>query len=95
MYDKNDIHRRQDNTNIFVHNGKTITLHPMKPELPKRGSCASVRKELLQVCHVYRGNANRTRVHDQKQSQWANATRPVAQMWGPKKSTVLFLILFL
>ena len=62
MYNNNGIYWMKDNTYLFVHNEKPITLHRMKPEPPKKGSRVGVAKEVLQVCHVYRGNADRTLV---------------------------------
>lgn len=61
MSNKNGIVGIWDNAYMFVHSGKHVTLHLMKPKPPKRGSRESVTKEVLQVHHVYIGNVKKTR----------------------------------
>ena len=53
MYEKNATHSMRDNTYMFMHGRKQVTLHPKKPKLPKKRSISSITKEALQVHHVY------------------------------------------
>ena len=62
MYDKNDTHGMRGNTYTFMQSGKQVTLHPKKPEPPKKRSRANVAKEVLLVHHVCRGNMQKTQV---------------------------------
>ena len=62
IYDKNETHGIQDNTYMFVHDGKHFTLHPKKPELLNKGSRAHITKETLQVHNFYKDNSRRTQV---------------------------------
>ena len=55
-------HGMRDNTYTFMHGGKEVTLHPKKPNSPKRRSKAHATKEVLHVYHLYRGNLKKTRV---------------------------------
>lgn len=73
MCNKNVTHGMRGNTYTFVHDKTTITLYPMKPKPPNKGSRAGATKETLQVCYVYRGNVNRSRVRGRTLFQpWKN-----------------------
>ena len=62
MYDKYDTHGMRDNKYTFMHSGKQVTLHPLKPEPPMKGSRARLTKEAFQVHIVYRSNTKNYRV---------------------------------
>eukprot|EP00268_Persea_americana_P063791 TRINITY_DN8317_c0_g1_i1.p1 TRINITY_DN8317_c0_g1~~TRINITY_DN8317_c0_g1_i1.p1 ORF type:complete len:102 (-),score=13.90 TRINITY_DN8317_c0_g1_i1:753-1058(-) len=49
MYDKNDTHGMRDNTYTFMHGGKQVTIHPMKPKTPKKKLRADATKEVLHI----------------------------------------------
>ena len=75
---------------MFVHNGKPTTLHPMKPQPPKKGSKEGVTKEALQAHHkrnttCWRVDSCATWQNDAKPR--TDATRPEAHMWDPRKLT--------
>ena len=57
MYTKNGTNAMCNKTYTFVHNGKYVTLHPMKPAPPKKGTRSRITKEALQVHNVYKCNA--------------------------------------
>ena len=61
MYNKNGTDGMRDNTYTFMHGGKQVTLHPEKPEPPKRNSRTAA-KEVLHVHHIYKGNLKTPRV---------------------------------
>ena len=62
MYDKNGTHGMRDNTYIFMHGEKEVTLNPKKTDSLKKRSRAHATKEVLHIHHVYRGNMKKTRV---------------------------------
>ena len=62
MYDQNGTHGMRANTYTFIHGEKEVTLHPQKPESPKKRSRAHATKEVLHVHHVYGDNMQKTQV---------------------------------
>ena len=62
MYDKNGTKGLGNNTYIFKHGEKEVTLYPKEPESTKKKSRAHATKEVLHVHHIYRGNLKMPRV---------------------------------
>lgn len=60
MYDKNGTNGMRDNTYTFMHGEKQVTLRPMKPEPPKKGSSFHLTKEALQVHTSYKSNIKKS-----------------------------------
>ena len=56
MYDKNGTNGMRDNTYTFMHGETQVTLCPMKPAPPKKGSRFRLTKDALHVHTVYRSN---------------------------------------
>ena len=56
MYDKNGINGMCNNTYTFMHSEKQVTLCPMKPAPPKKGSSSRLIQEALQVHTIYKSN---------------------------------------
>eukprot|EP00268_Persea_americana_P063065 TRINITY_DN8139_c0_g1_i3.p1 TRINITY_DN8139_c0_g1~~TRINITY_DN8139_c0_g1_i3.p1 ORF type:complete len:177 (-),score=19.39 TRINITY_DN8139_c0_g1_i3:51-581(-) len=93
MYDKNDTNGMRDNTYTFMHGEKQVTLRPMKPAPPKKGSSSRLTKEVLQVHTIYKINIkkkSRVRGRTLFQPGVNDAAAPifdvryiVGHMWGP------------
>ena len=56
MYDKNGTNGMHDNIYTFTHSEKQVTLRPLKPAPPKKGSSSLITKEALQVQNIYKSN---------------------------------------
>lgn len=85
MYNKNGIHEMWDNKYTFVHDGKSITLHPMKSEPLKKGSMTNAAKESFKICHIYTIIKFKVELFCNR-GEWCN-TQPQMQAWptmGPK-----------
>ena len=61
MYDKNGTNGMRDNTYTFMQGEKQVTLCPMKPAPPKKGSSSRLIQEALQVHTIYKSNIKKKR----------------------------------